>query len=270
MRSLRHQWVVGWLLLALIGSPGLYGWGPSARAEPASASDAAPGALQSELEGIKTALERIQKELELIRQLLAPRAARPAAPARTVAGVRLAGNPMLGQKDAPVTLIEFSDYQCPYCARFAQTTLLALKAEYIDTGKVRYVFRDFPLDRLHPHARKAAEAAHCAWEQGRYWEMHDLLFHNQQALQVDQLKGTARQLGLDPARFDACLERGKYAAEVQQDVEEGTAVGVRGTPGFVLGKTRAEDTIEGLFISGAQPLTTFRQAIERLLEEQAQ
>jgi predicted DsbA family dithiol-disulfide isomerase len=94
--------------------------------------------------------------------------------------------------------------------------------------------------------------------------------NNQQALQVDQLKSAARRLGIDPARFDACLEKGQYAAKVQQDVEEGTSAGVRGTPGFVLGKTRADDTVEGEFIRGAQPLTIFRQAIERLLEEKDQ
>jgi protein-disulfide isomerase len=270
MRSLRHQWFIGWLLLALIGSPCPCVGGGSARAASAADSSTELEALQAELERIKTTLVRIQQELALIRQLLSPRAAQPTAPASNVAAVRIAGKPMLGHKNAPVTLIEFSDYQCPYCARFAQTTLPALKAEYIDTGKVRYVFRDFPMDSLHPHARKAAEAAHCAGEQGQYWKMHDLLFHNQQALQVDQLKSAARRLGIDPARFDACLEKSQYADKVQQDVEEGTAAGVRGTPGFVLGKTRADDTVEGEFIRGAQPLTTFRQAIERLLEEKDQ
>jgi protein-disulfide isomerase len=184
--------------------------------------------------------------------------------------VRLAGNPMLGTPDAPLTLIEFSDYQCPHCRRFVETPLPALRHDYIDIGKLRYVFRDFPLDRLHPQARKAAEAAHCAGEQGKYWEMHDLLFHNRQALQVESLPGYARQLGLHAAAFTTCLTQGKYAAEVQQDLADGTTAGVQGTPGFFLGKTQADGTIQGTFIRGAQPLAVFRQTIERLLGERSE
>src|SRR5262249_17984609 len=119
--------------------------------------------------------------------------------------------PALGQADAPVTLVEFSDYQCPYCRMFFSDTFPTLRREYIDTGKVRYVFRDYPLAQMHPQARKAAEAAHCAGEQGKYWEMHDLLFQNQQALALPQLSEYARNLGLDGASFDACLQSEKYA-----------------------------------------------------------
>ena len=185
-----------------------------------------------------------------------------------VAMVSLSGNPMLGKKDAPLTLVEFSDYQCPFCHKFFQATLPELKTTYIETGKVRYVFRDFPLDQTHPHARKAAEAAHCAGEQGKYWEMHDLLFQNQQALEVEKLKAHARSLQLESAAFDACLEQGKYTDKVQKNYEDGAAAGVRGTPGFFLGKTGTDETMQGTLISGAQPLAVFRQAIESLLREQ--
>jgi len=118
----------------------------------------------------------------------------PIQPGSAAASVSIAGNLIMGKKDAPVTMIEFSDYQCPFCRRFFETTLPTLKAEYVETGKVRYVFRDFPLDQIHPHARKAAEAAHCAGDQGKYWEMHDLLFQNPQALRVESLKTHARSL----------------------------------------------------------------------------
>lgn len=223
--------------------------------------------LKDDLERIKIELEEIKKELRLIRQLFSQRPSQPTQSAPVVANVNIAGNPILGVKDAPITLIEFSDYQCHFCSRFFQTTLPTLKADYIDTGKVRYVFRDFPLDRIHPYARKAAEAAHCTGDQGKYWEMHDLLFKNQQALQVEHLKTYARSLNLNPAAFDDCLEQGKYAAEVQKDYEDGVGAGVRGTPGFFVGKTRADDTIEGALINGARPLAVFRQEIERLLRE---
>ena len=179
----------------------------------------------------------------------------------------IAGSPSLGKPDAPITLIEFSDYQCPFCNRFFQTTLPTIKAEYVDTGKLRYVFRDFPLDRIHPHARKAAEAAHCAGEQGQYWAMHDLLFQSSPALQVEQLKEYAGRLDLDRTVFDACLEQSKYAAKVEKDYQDGATAGVRGTPGFFIGTTQPDDTIQGVLISGARPLAVFRQAIERLLQK---
>ena len=122
--------------------------------------------------------------------------------------------PSLGRKDAPVTLVEFSDYECPFCQRHFLSVLPEIKREYVDTGKVRYVFVDFPLEQLHPHARKAAEAAYCAGEQGRYWEMHDALFTNQQALELPQLGGHARNLGLDATAFESCLFSGRHAARV--------------------------------------------------------
>lgn len=203
-----------------------------------------------------------------MRQALPQRLSQPAPAADGMVDVGISGNPILGSKVAPVTLIEFSDYQCPFCRKFFETTLPALKAEYIDTGMVRYVFRDFPIDRGHPQARKAPEASHCAGEQGKYWEMHDLLFRNQKALQVEQLKRYARSLGLDAPAFDHCLEQGTYADDVQKDYEDGVAAGIQGTPGFFLGKTRGDDAIQGIAIRGAQPVTGFRRVIDRLLGEQ--
>ena len=178
----------------------------------------------------------------------------------------VANNPMLGTPEAPLTLIEFSDYQCPFCRRFAETTLPLLKRDYIETGKLRYVFRDFPLDRLHPQARKVAEAAHCAGDQGQYWAMHDLLFQQQQALQVDRLKGYARQLGLNARAFEACLDQGKYATNVQQDLEDGTTAGCKVRRASSWGRLSRMARFRGS-IKGAQPLATFQQAIERLLGE---
>ena len=187
-----------------------------ARAESAPVSQAEVDALKTEIKRVKSGLESMQKELASLRSLVASRQAPPAPRADTLVTVGLADHPMLGTPEAPLTLIEFSDYQCPFCRRFAETTLPALKRDYIETGKLRYVFRDFPLDRLHPHARKAAEAAHCAGDQGQYWAMHDLLFQHQQALQVERLKGYARQLGLNARAFEACLDQGQYATVVQQ------------------------------------------------------
>jgi protein-disulfide isomerase len=240
---------------------------PPAFAQSEAASKAELRALKGDLEQIRTELDEVKKELKLIRQFLQRRAAQPNKPRRVIANVSISGNPITGKNDAPVTLIEFSDYQCPFCSRFFRTTLPTLKTEYIETGKLRYAFRDFPLDQIHPQARKAAEAAHCAGEQGKYWEMHDLLFQNQKALEVEKLKAYAKTLNLDATAFNACLDSGKYRAEVEKDLKDGVNAGVRGTPAFFVGKTRPDDTIEGVMISGAHPFPVFQQEIERLLQE---
>ena len=133
---------------------------------------------------------------------------------------------------------------------------------------MRYVFRDFPLDQLHPQARKAAEAAHCAGELGKYWEMHDVLFQHQKALAPPQLAEHARTAGVDGAKFEECLSLGRHAARVDRGLADGAAVGVQGTPTFVIGKTKPGDVVEGTPIRGAQPLETFRRIIDQTLAEQ--
>ena len=241
----------------------------AAAAQPPSAQQPSDvGALKAELDRLKAEVESLKTEVRLIREVILQRLAQPsqpAAPARVVAQVSAAGNPALGTDQAAVTLVEFSDYQCPFCRRFVDSTLPALKAEYIDSGKLRHVFRDFPLDSIHPQARKAAEAAHCAGDQARYWEMHDTLFRNQQALQPEHLKSYAVDLNLDAKVFGECLDTGKHAGTVQKNYEAGLAAGVQGTPGFFVGKTRPDGAIEGVLISGARPLNDFRQEIERVL-----
>jgi len=242
-----------------------------AQAPPPAPDDLA--AIKADLERIKSDLDAMKSQLEQVLRVVGQRSgpgpgpgpsAAPSAPVRA----SLAAAPMLGRADAPVTLVEFSDYQCPFCQRFFATVLPVLKKEYIDTGKVRYVFRDFPLDQLHPQARKAAEAAHCAGEQGRYWEMHEVLFRNQRALAATQLAEHAPAAGVNGTKLDECLASGRYAARVAQGVTDGAAIGVKGTPAFVVGKTMAGDFVQGTPIRGAQPLETFRRIIDQALNEQ--
>lgn len=167
----------------------------------------------------------------------------------------------IGDEDAPVVMVEFTDYQCPFCSRHFLETFPQIKADYIDTGKVRYVFLDFPLTSIHPQAQLAAEAARCAGDQGAYLQMHDVLFGRQDewngrddAGQI--FNGYARELGLNGDVFAGCLAEGKHTAAVQADLEQGIALGVDGTPAFF---------INGNFVSGAQPFEVFRGAIESLL-----
>jgi protein-disulfide isomerase len=166
----------------------------------------------------------------------------------------------LGDPQAPVTFVEFTDYQCPYCARHFQETWTTLKEQYIDTGRIYYVFKDFPLTSIHPQAPKAHEAALCAAQVGgdeAYWQMHDYLFGNQEewsgnAEHLAVFKGYAAQLELDQAAFDACLDGGQQAAQVQANQDEGLAMGVNGTPVFF---------IAGYPFSGARPIQFFDQVI---------
>lgn len=169
-----------------------------------------------------------------------------------VVNIALDGAPVRGNPNAPVTVVEFSDFQCPFCAR-AHTTLVQVRETYKD--QIKIVYKDFPLP-IHPNAPKAAEASRCAREQDKYWEYHDILFANYSALEVANLKKYAADLKLDTAKFDACLDSGKYAQAVSKDTAEGTRAGVSGTPAFF---------INGRFLSGAQPFSAFQEAIDDAL-----
>jgi protein-disulfide isomerase len=167
--------------------------------------------------------------------------------------VSIDDDPVKGPPDAPVTIIEFSDFQCPFCKRVLPV-LEQVFATY--PGKVRLVYRDFPIPSLHPHAQRSAEAAHCAGEQGQFWAYHDALFADQERFAVTKLSDYARSIGLDLAAFEQCLASNKYTAEVQKDVADGTQAGVTGTPAFF---------VNGRFLPGAQPFDAFRQIIEEEL-----
>lgn len=166
---------------------------------------------------------------------------------------------MLGDPNAPVTIIEFSDYQCPFCGRFYTQTYGLIKEEYVDTGKVKIVFRDFPLTRIHPLAQKAGEATECVREQGgdeAFWEMHDKIFENQASLSDSNLRAWGQELGYD---INSCLDSNKYASEVSSDAQAAQAAGGSGTPYFVI-QADSQETGQGL--SGAQPFSAFKTIID--------
>ena len=169
------------------------------------------------------------------------------------AQLSLAGEPFKGSEKAPVTIVKFEDFQCPFCNQ-VQPTFNELVSRY--DGKVRLVHKDFPLESLHPQARQAAEAARCAYEQGKFWEYHDRLYANSPKASADDLKNYAKEVGLNVDSFDRCLVSGKYKAVVQQDLKEGTQLGLSGTPTFF---------INGREISGNQPLTAFEAMIDEEL-----
>jgi protein-disulfide isomerase len=166
------------------------------------------------------------------------------------------GRSVHGPEDAPVTIVEYTDYQCSFCRRYNRLILPQILDDY--EGEIRYIVRHFPLVQLHPEAGGAAEAAICAERQGRFWEYHDLLFAQERGLSTESLLYYADQTGLDPGEFTRCLASGEPAQVVQDDMERGATYGVRGTPAFF---------INGRVVYGAQPLEAFKRTIDAALEE---
>jgi len=171
---------------------------------------------------------------------------------------------VLGNKNAKVTIIEFSDYQCPFCRTFWKDSLSQIIKDYVNTGKAKFIYRDYPLS-FHPMAVPSAQAAECADDQGKYWDMHDKMFSEQTKLgqgtvtyTVQDLKKWAVQIGLDANKFNQCLDSGKYKAEVEKDFADGQAAGVSGTP---------TTFINGRSLVGAQPYATFKAIIEEELNK---
>ena len=211
----------------------------------------------------------ILDELRQIRQLLErlTRAAEPApAPEvnRRVAIAAPAGY-SIGEADAPLTMVEFTDLQCPFCRHFHTTTFVRLKAAYIDTHKLRYFSRDYPLESLHPLAITAARAARCAGEQGNFWEMRHAILKDNSALTEELLRDQAALLKLDRPRFANCLDDSRmFQQEIQQDMAEADRVGVTGTPSIGLGRVLG-NTLQGILVVGAQPYETFDAQLRGLL-----
>ena len=178
-------------------------------------------------------------------------------------------DPVIGNPNAPITIIEFSDFQCPFCARFHVQTLPLLLEQYIDQGKVKLVFRDFPIQSIHPNALPASVAAECANEQGQFKAMHDMLFDNQKQWSnqetvnaLSMFSQYAIEIGLDQENFDSCLTSGKYIEEIRNDLDDGRSYDVTGTPGFFIGN----DEIGYVELKGAQPFESFKKVIDAQLE----
>lgn len=164
------------------------------------------------------------------------------------------GRPVRGPEDAAVTVVEFTDYECPFCRRHFQETMPGIQAEY--GSRIRYMVRNFPLRSIHPQAQKAAEAAECAFDQGRFWTYHDALFGNAPRLAVPELKRYARDVGLDGGRFDRCLDSGAKADVVEADLRAAIGVGLQGTPSFF---------VNSQLLVGAQPIQVFRTFLDAAL-----
>ena len=178
-------------------------------------------------------------------------------------------DPIIGNPNAPITIIEFSDFQCPFCAKFHIQTLPKIIDEYIKEGTVKLVFRDFPIQSIHSNALPASLAAECANEQGKFKEMHDKLFDKQNEWNNKNIDNViilfnqyALEIGLEEEKFDSCLRNGKYVEEIQKDLNDGRTYGISGTPGFFIGN----DKIGFVELKGAQPFESFKKVIDSQLK----
>ena len=238
----------------------------SASAQPGSSQSDDLKALRQEIEALREEQRAIRKEVQDLSNILRERAGASTRDIRDLT-IGVGNAPFRGKVDAALTLVEFSDYQCPFCARHARETFPQIQRDFIDTGQLKYVFRNFPLAEIHRDAFKAAEAALCAGDQGKFWDMHHRLFANQAALGPAHAPLHAQSVGVDTPPFRQCLDSGKYAPEIRRDLEDGRKAGVRSTPTFFLGASDATDsTIKVVrVLVGAQPYARFKDAIESLL-----
>jgi protein-disulfide isomerase len=234
-------------------------------------------ALKREVQALKAQQTAMQQDLQVIKTLLQslgqPRAqAQPGEESFVNKTIPLSNEPAKGEATAKVTLVEVSDYHCPFCRRQTLQTMPRLVAEYVNTGKVRYVFVDYPIAQLHPDSFKSHEAAACAGDQGKYWQMHNLLFTNSPARDASQLTASADTLGVDTKKFEACLNGGNggaHAPAIRESIARMQQLGVGGTPLVLIGLTPAPGSPMKVVsaVYGAKPYPEFKAALDVALTQ---
>lgn len=229
-------------------------------------------ALKRQVQELRDQQAQMQRELTAIKNflqsLLRPQGSPPTMDSIVGASIPTAGEPTMGSSSARITIMEISDYHCPFCKRQTQQTFPQLVNEYVKTGKVQYIFVDYPIAQLHPAAARSHEAANCAGEQGKYWEMHGSLFNNPIAKDDGMLAAQAKAIGLDLGAFQSCLTSNRHSAGVQASVARMEQLGISGTPMTVIGLTPApgEPLKVVKYVYGAQPYAAFKEAIDSLLQ----
>ena len=275
---IRKTWLCIGIVLVLAASLAGAQSNPPAKSDPASKSVKAQSVTINMPEGMtRDQADAILNELRQIHQLLQQQQAAAAQPKPALAAAAPPFDKVtmsvgqgwyaMGRDDAPVTMVEFTDYQCPFCRRFESESFAQLKKDYIDTGKVRFVSRDLPLE-FHPNAPAAANAARCAGEQNKFWELHDAIMQDTATdLGPDAILKYGQKVDLDIPSFKTCIDQKKYVSAIQKDTADAGTLGISGTPSFVIGKT-AKDQIDGLRIVGAVPYSVFDSTIKNMLSGQ--
>jgi len=232
-----------------------------------SVAQESPADLRKDIEELKQNQQVIIKELQAIKSLLSSLPMRPQEVDIRGMEIDLSGKPVIGKSASHLVMIEFSDYQCPFCGQYARETFPKIKELYVDSNKMDYAIVDVPLPS-HQLAPKAAEAAHCAEDQGKFWEMHDQLMAKQDSL--DKLSSYAATLNLDLPKYEECLNTNKYAKKITAEIEMAAKLGINGVPGFILA---AKDPLNPskakgiLALRGAMPLEMFQKEIDQALAD---
>lgn len=257
----------------------------STAGQPAAVQTSSPEsveALRREFEALKAAQASMQSDLLLIKAMLQRLLAQasgpqpgypqpgglpqpPLAAAPADLPMAMPDGAARGDERAKVALVEFSDFECPYCAQYVTQTYPQIDRDYVQAGKLRYVFVDYPIEQLHPNASKAHEAALCAGDQGKYWEMHDRLFANQTGLAPDALFAHAESVGVDAAKFRQCLSAAQHGARVRKSIATAQQIGIRGTPTFLIGLVEGGQFRAKKVLAGAQPYDAFKNAIDSVI-----
>jgi protein-disulfide isomerase len=235
----------------------------------AQSQDIHPPAENNQISAIAEQQKEILSGLNDIKQILAAMI-RPAQPPSPPSLLATNDEAFRGDGGATVAIIEYADFECPYCGQYEHDIYPQIARDYIETGKVRYFFRDLPLP-MHPRAMGAARAARCAGEQGKFWEMHDSLFAKQNAIRDVDMPGRAQELGLDKTTFADCLSSERYADEIKQSADNAQKMGVEGTPTFFIGKLNENGTVTDLkMIVGTHPYNEFKTVLDSLAGKAAQ
>jgi protein-disulfide isomerase len=222
-------------------------------------------ALRADVRALEAQQQQIIAKLDELKQLLQTNRSDQPTPALRVSSMSVRGEAFRGDSGADVAIIEYADFECPYCGEYERRVFPQILSDYIETGKVKYFYRDLPFP-MHARAMPAARAARCAGEQGKYWEMHDSLFAKQNALSGPALLDRAQTLGLDTTKFAECLSSEKYTVDIQKNLSEAEKMGIDGTPTFFLGVVEpgGDVTVEKRFV-GAAPFDVFKSALDSLL-----
>jgi len=226
-------------------------------------------ASRSDVEQLKKEVEALKaQQAQMARQMGGARPQQqPAQPRPLPASIDLTGAPFKGAANATIALVEYSDYECPFCIRHFTQVMPEIQRNYIDTKRIRYMFRDFPIDELHPQSIRAHIAAHCAVEQGKFWELHDRLFTKAGSHTPEELAARAGEAGLGASAFSACTAADKYSGTIRQSSAFAMSLGATGTPFFVVGKfdSKTNQLTPIKSIPGAYPFATFQQTIDAAL-----
>jgi len=226
--------------------------------------------IRNDMKTLESEQQQIIDQLsELKKLLVSSSTGAPAQPPLPPTTLDVHGEAFRGSNSARVAIIEYADFECPYCGQYARQIYPQILENYINTGKVKYFYRDLPLS-MHPHALVAARAARCAGEQGKYWEIHDDLFSNQSALGLNEISARAQELGVDGGKLSECLSSDRYAQNIHKSMSEAQTLGIEGTPTFFMGKIDGDTVKIDKAIKGASAFAIFKSFLDALLGSKEQ